>query len=117
MLVGVRHRAGVGEDGSLDVVERDPQKRSDADDFMEWRSADAAELPALNRASTDANDLPQLGARIARRLAALLQKSGKSCLLESHRRVIRGSTASQDTPLICGIRISASRRNGQGDEP
>jgi hypothetical protein len=84
--------AGVGDNGSLQVLERDSQKRSDPHNLMERRSRAAAALPRLDRRRADAEDLPQLRTRIAGRLPALLQESAKRCLLESHRRIGCGST-------------------------
>ncbi len=85
VLIGIWDGAGIGEYDSLNVLERNAQERRDAHHLMERGSSHATELPALDRAGTDADDLPESGARIARRLAAILQQSRKSCLLESHR--------------------------------
>jgi hypothetical protein len=93
VLVGIGDPARVGEDGLLDVLERDPQEGSDAHDLMEWRSPHAAEFPALDRAGADADDLSKPRTRVARRLATLLEESGNGCLLDGHRRIICGSTA------------------------
>jgi hypothetical protein len=116
VVVRVGDRARVGEDGSLDVLERDSQKRSDAHDLTERRSPNTAEFPSLDRAGADADDLPQPGARIARRLAALLQQSGKSCLLDHCRVFSADRPLSQHTPLICGTRIPANRRERATDD-
>ena len=84
MLVAVGDRARVREDGSFDVLERDPQEGRDAHDLVERRSADAAELPAFDRAGADADDLAEPRARVAGRLAALLKQSGEAVLLKGH---------------------------------
>ena len=84
-LLCLGHRARVCEHRSLQVLERDPQERGDPHHLVERGLADATELPALDRAGADADGLAEPGARVAGRFAALLQESGKSCLLD-HRR-------------------------------
>src|ERR671935_2929689 len=88
-LFGVGDRARVGVHGSLQVLERDLQKRGDTHHLVEWRPSYAAELPALDRACADADDLPELRSRVASCLAALLQESGYGCLLDGHGAPVR----------------------------
>src|ERR671937_646191 len=88
-LFGVGDRARVGVHGSLQVLERDLQKRGNTHHFVEWRPSHAAELPALDRACADADDLPELRPRVASCLAALLKESGNGCLLDGHGAPVR----------------------------
>ena len=95
-LGGIGDSARVREYGLLQILEGDLQKRSNAHHLMEGRSPHAAELPTLDRARADADDLAELRTRVARRLTALLQESSKSCLLKSQRRT---NPAAVDRPL------------------
>src|SRR4029078_7557266 len=76
VLLRVRDSTCVRESHSLDVVERDRQKRCDAHHLVKRRSLDATELPAFDRSGADANDLAEACPRVARRLAPLLEKPG-----------------------------------------
>ena len=84
-LLRLGHRARVCEHRPLQVLERDAEEGSDPHHLVERGLADSPELPALDRAGADAEGLAEPRARVARRLAALLQEPGKSCLLD-HRR-------------------------------
>ena len=59
------------------------------------------------------SDLPQPGARVARRFAALLQESGKSCLLESLARHLRINRYRRIRP---DLRHSDSRESTEANE-
>src|SRR6266542_6536114 len=104
VLVSVRDGARVGEDGALEILERDAQERRDPHHLVERRLADPTELPPLDRAGTDPDQLAKPRTRVARLLATLLQQPGNRRLFDRHRLspFISGSTVIRAYPRIYG---------------